>query len=246
MVKTAANSTNSAALGVETGTGKDPGAVQVWVTRPNQPDTEAAPVVGTHVVNIALGEIVEIVLQNNPASSFNGDYTKQNPRSAMEQHPFHLHGQHFWDLGIVNGTYPGPKAAASQLNTANPPFRDTATILPGSYLVLRFKAENPGTWMMHCHVSSCPRSRVKFGEYMCILMILNQWLNFMHFLMCLQILWHQFMGQLMTFVVSPDKLAPPPEGMPKCNQECTYNAAPWTVSYVNETYGNSGYDLPSP
>ena len=60
----------------------------------------------------------------------------------------------------------------------------------------------------------------------------------------IQVLWHQFMGQVMTFAVSPDRLAPPPANMPKCATECTYNAAPWTKSFVNATYGNSGYDLP--
>jgi len=150
------SSTLSGALGVETGTGgaqnSSPSAIQVWTSLPDQPETETFPVVGTHVVKIALGEVVEVVLQNNPASSFN---SAGEPRLTQEEHPFHLHGQHFWHLGVVSGKYPGPEAASSQLNTKNPPFRDTATMLPNSYLVFRFKAENPGTWILHCHVSPC-------------------------------------------------------------------------------------------
>lgn len=30
--------------------------------------------------------------------------------------------------------------------------RDTITVEANSYLVLRFVANNPGVWMMHCHI----------------------------------------------------------------------------------------------
>ncbi|CAF4451949.1 unnamed protein product, partial [Adineta steineri] len=32
-----------------------------------------------------------------------------------------------------------------------PIYRDTFTVNPYSYLVFRFKANNPGIWMLHCH-----------------------------------------------------------------------------------------------
>ncbi|KAI7460895.1 Laccase-3 [Hortaea werneckii] len=65
-------------------------------------------------------------------------------------HPIHLHGHDFWQLASGTGTYASSNAT---LNTSNPPRRDTA-MLPGSgYLVIAFKADNPGAWLCHCHIA---------------------------------------------------------------------------------------------
>ena len=41
-------------------------------------------------------KVVEIVIQNNRAGEFGGEYASNNsltnPRNGREQHPFHLHG----------------------------------------------------------------------------------------------------------------------------------------------------------
>ena len=62
-------------------------------------------------------------------------------RTAQEQHPFHLHGHHFWLLGQGMGIY-NDSVNGQQLNTANPPFRDSFTIFKGGWVVLRFKVSN--------------------------------------------------------------------------------------------------------
>jgi len=54
-------------------------------------------------------------------------------------------------LGQGLGVY-DPKANASALNTRNPPMRDTATLPQYGWVVLRFKADNPGMWILHCHL----------------------------------------------------------------------------------------------
>jgi len=65
-------------------------------------------------------------------------------------HPIHLHGHDFFVLGSGSGTYDG---TTNGLNFANPPRRDT-TILPSDgWLVLAFEANNPGAWLMHCHIA---------------------------------------------------------------------------------------------
>jgi len=45
---------------------------------------------------------VELVLQNLNANANNGDYRVPAGanRTAQEQHPFHLHGHHFWVGGL--------------------------------------------------------------------------------------------------------------------------------------------------
>lgn len=65
-------------------------------------------------------------------------------------HPLHLHGHDFYVLGQGKGIYvPG----LSKLNTQNPPRRDTA-ILPGNgWMVMAFYTDNPGAWLMHCHIA---------------------------------------------------------------------------------------------
>lgn len=35
----------------------------------------------------------------------------------------------------------------------NPPGKDTAKIPMGGYVIVRFKADNPGWWLLHCHFS---------------------------------------------------------------------------------------------
>ena len=64
-------------------------------------------------------------------------------------HPIHLHGHDFFVLASGTGSYAD---VAPTLNTVNPPRRDV-TMLPASgYLVISFKADNPGAWLLHCHI----------------------------------------------------------------------------------------------
>jgi hypothetical protein len=42
---------------------------------------------------------------------------------------------------------------ASELNFKNPPRRDTAMLPAGGWLVLAFETNNPGAWIMHCHIA---------------------------------------------------------------------------------------------
>ena len=137
------------ALGIQAGNGADmsifldPAGAAVMPTR---------PLAGAHFGRLALGAVVEVVLQNNAANAFNGDFRPEGgARTAQEQHPFHLHGQHFWVLGAAVGNWTEEGATAA-MNLVDPPRRDTLTLPPGGYAVLRFVAANPGTWPLHCHI----------------------------------------------------------------------------------------------
>lgn len=63
-------------------------------------------------------------------------------------HPMHLHGHDFWILATGNTTYDSSVA----LNTDNPPRRDTVTLPTIGYVVIAFLTDNPGAWLMHCHI----------------------------------------------------------------------------------------------
>ncbi|KAL1847420.1 hypothetical protein Plec18167_005191 [Paecilomyces lecythidis] len=62
-------------------------------------------------------------------------------------HPLHLHGHDFYVLDQGTGTY-----NASNITLANPPRRDTAMLPASGYLLLAFQTDNPGAWLMHCHI----------------------------------------------------------------------------------------------
>jgi FtsP/CotA-like multicopper oxidase with cupredoxin domain len=79
-------------------------------------------------------------------------------------HPMHLHGHKFWVLAQGHGAFPGYEAFGwkpegkgvldgreSQMD--NLMRRDVATAEGFGWLVLRFVADNPGLWALHCHMA---------------------------------------------------------------------------------------------
>lgn len=66
-------------------------------------------------------------------------------------HPIHLHGHDFLVLGTGAGTFDAA-TMTSQLNFNNPIRRDVEQMPGGGWLVMAFKTDNPGCWLMHCHI----------------------------------------------------------------------------------------------
>lgn len=67
-------------------------------------------------------------------------------------HPIHLHGHDSYILGQGVGQFNAANDM-SKLRFTNPPRRDVAQ-LPGSgWLVLAYPTDNPGAWVMHCHIA---------------------------------------------------------------------------------------------
>lgn len=70
-------------------------------------------------------------------------------------HPFHLHGYKVWVLKHGKGYAPQPYSTPSLyegIDFTNPMRRDTATIEPYGWMLIRFVADNPGAWAFHCHI----------------------------------------------------------------------------------------------
>ncbi|RIB03356.1 Multicopper oxidase [Gigaspora rosea] len=67
-------------------------------------------------------------------------------------HPFHLHGHRFFVLynGKNNTGIKPPHE--SDFNLKDPVTRDVVTVLPNSTTVIRYNANNPGVWFLHCHI----------------------------------------------------------------------------------------------
>lgn len=73
--------------------------------------------------------------------------------SPPTPHPIHLHGHDFFVLGQGANEQFDVSSQTSSLNFDNPPRRDTASLPAGGWLVIAYPANNPGLWLMHCHIA---------------------------------------------------------------------------------------------
>ncbi|KAI3731174.1 hypothetical protein L1987_62358 [Smallanthus sonchifolius] len=96
------------------------------------------PIRGTKVYKLKYGSRVQIVLQGTNI------FTAEN-------HPIHLHGYDFYILAEGFGNF-NPKTDPAKFNLVDPPLRNTVSLPVKGWAVIRFVADNPGTWIMHCHL----------------------------------------------------------------------------------------------
>ncbi|KAK7977807.1 multicopper oxidase [Apiospora saccharicola] len=70
------------------------------------------------------------------------------------RHPFHLHGHQFQTIhrsAADEGTFDDTNTTMADFPKI-PMRRDTVVLEPNGNVVLRFKADNPGVWIFHCHL----------------------------------------------------------------------------------------------
>ncbi|KAH8160132.1 hypothetical protein CIB48_g8116 [Xylaria polymorpha] len=92
----------------------------------------------THAFVLERDEIVQIVVNNLDSG----------------RHPFHLHGHNFQALYRSEeeaGTFEDANVTEADFPKI-PMRRDTFVLYPDGNIVLRFKADNPGIWLFHCHI----------------------------------------------------------------------------------------------
>ncbi|KAJ9185297.1 hypothetical protein P3X46_004949 [Hevea brasiliensis] len=92
----------------------------------------------TSVKVLKYNATVQIVLQNTALL-------------AVENHPIHIHGFNFHVLAQGFGNY-DPVNDPKKFNLVNSPLRNTIGVPVGGWAVIRFTANNPGVWFMHCHL----------------------------------------------------------------------------------------------
>ncbi|KAK7840647.1 l-ascorbate oxidase [Quercus suber] len=95
------------------------------------------------IYRIDFNTTVDIILQNANTMT----------NATSETHPWHLHGHDFWILGYGDGKFNITKDPKSY-NLANPIMRNTVPLYPYGWTALRFRADNPGVWLFHCHIES--------------------------------------------------------------------------------------------
>ncbi|GKT49915.1 iron transport multicopper oxidase FET3 [Colletotrichum spaethianum] len=92
----------------------------------------------THSFVLERGDVVQIVVNNLDSG----------------RHPFHLHGHDFQALYRApeeGGTFADANVTEADF-PAMPMRRDTLVVWPNGNIVLRFRANNPGVWLFHCHI----------------------------------------------------------------------------------------------
>nr|TKW00548.1 hypothetical protein SEVIR_8G117600v2 [Setaria viridis] len=100
-------------------------------------DMDVTTTKSTKVRTVRYNATVEVVLQNTALV-------------ARESHPMHLHGHNFFVLAQGFGNF-RQDTAAKRYNLVNPQERNTLAVPSGGWAVIRFVANNPGMWIMHCH-----------------------------------------------------------------------------------------------
>ncbi|KAE8662870.1 Laccase-11 [Hibiscus syriacus] len=93
---------------------------------------------GTRLRRIAFNSTVELVLQDTNLLT-------------VESHPFHLHGYNFFVVGTGIGNF-DPIKDPAKYNLVDPVERNTVDVPTGGWTAIRFRADNPGVWFMHCHL----------------------------------------------------------------------------------------------
>ncbi|XP_030837936.1 laccase-4-like [Strongylocentrotus purpuratus] len=99
----------------------------------------------THTIPVKLNQVVELILVTKSLKEF-------------EPHPLHLHGNHFYVISYDNGEQL-PQQTIKDMdergeikrNLDRPPRKDTL-MMAQRFTILRFKADNPGWWLFHCHM----------------------------------------------------------------------------------------------
>ncbi|TVU19692.1 hypothetical protein EJB05_35858 [Eragrostis curvula] len=93
---------------------------------------------GTKVVVLPFGTSVELVMQDTIIL-------------GAESHPLHLHGFNFFVVGQGFGNFDLVNDPA-KFNLVDPVERNTVGVHAGGWVAVRFRADNPGVWFMHCHL----------------------------------------------------------------------------------------------
>ncbi|XP_043718903.1 laccase-17-like [Telopea speciosissima] len=127
---------------------------------------------GTKVVALPFNTTVELVMQDTSVL-------------GAESHPLHLHGFNFFVVGQGFGNF-DPKNDPAKFNLVDPMERNTVGVPSGGWVAIRFLADNPGVWFMHCHLE-------------------------VHTSWGLKMAWVVMDGKL-----PKQKLPPPPSDLPKC------------------------------
>ncbi|KAK1266752.1 Laccase-14 [Acorus gramineus] len=102
------------------------------------PESLLTPDFGTKAKVLEYGTSVEVVLQGTNVL-------------AGDNHPVHLHGYSFYTVGWGFGNFDAERDPL-RYNLVDPPEQNTVAVPKNGWAAIRFRADNPGVWLMHCHL----------------------------------------------------------------------------------------------
>ncbi|PIN17066.1 Multicopper oxidase [Handroanthus impetiginosus] len=143
-----------------------------WFNYTGNPPNNTMVANGTKLMVLPFNTSVELVMQDTSIL-------------GAESHPLHLHGFNFFVVGQGFGNY-DPNKDPKKFNLVDPVERNTIGVPAGGWVAIRFLADNPGVWFMHCHLE-------------------------VHTSWGLKMAWLVLDGKLPN-----QKLLPPPADLPKC------------------------------
>ncbi|KAL0336814.1 UNVERIFIED_CONTAM: Laccase-17 [Sesamum calycinum] len=143
-----------------------------WFNYTGNPPNNTVVGNGTKIMVLPFNTSVELVMQDTSIL-------------GAESHPLHLHGFNFFVVGQGFGNY-DPNEDPKNFNVVDPIERNTVGVPAGGWVAIRFLADNPGVWFMHCHLE-------------------------VHTSWGLKMAWLVLDGKLPN-----QKLLPPPADLPKC------------------------------
>ena len=147
-----------------------------WQLVPCTRDCEKMGCRCSNVLSLPANKTVQLVLMSDIFGGFQKGTVFGSERKA--HHPMHLHGYSF---RVLKTAYPvvdnitgkilgGNKdiacnwredrtcshpywtsGSATDLNFENPPLKNTLVVPAMGYTVVRFRTDNPGYWLFHCH-----------------------------------------------------------------------------------------------
>ncbi|KAI3465409.1 hypothetical protein Pfo_022072 [Paulownia fortunei] len=106
-------------------------------TQDNVPPNFWNPQNGTKVKFLEYNSTVELVFQGTNIVNGIG-------------HPMHLHGHSFYVVGSGPNNFDKDNDTKNY-NLVDPPLMQTIAVPKNGWTAIRFRANNPGVWFMHCH-----------------------------------------------------------------------------------------------
>ncbi|KAL2502929.1 Laccase-17 [Forsythia ovata] len=143
-----------------------------WFNYTGNPPNNTMVSNGTKLMVLPFNTSVELIVQDTSIL-------------GAESHPLHLHGFNFFVVGQGFGNF-DPNKDPNNFNLVDPIERNTVGVPSGGWVAIRFLADNPGVWFMHCHLE-------------------------VHTSWGLKMAWLVLDGKLPN-----QKLLPPPADLPKC------------------------------
>ncbi|XP_019254656.1 PREDICTED: laccase-17-like isoform X1 [Nicotiana attenuata] len=109
-----------------------------WFNYTGNPPNNTMVNNGTKVLVLPFNTSVELIMQDTSIL-------------GAESHPLHLHGFNFYVVGQGFGNF-DPNKDPANFNLIDPVERNTVGVPSGGWVAIRFLADNPGVWFMHCHL----------------------------------------------------------------------------------------------